>query len=884
MSSRWAIVDEDLETRPRRGGATAEKGFTFQKAYALVRLTWMPTGEKGLVELRYEGAQDIDLRYADGREVLVQAKALKPGTLSFGAIKEVIASFSRDRITAIARGRRDPDVPKFRLVCTSSPYEEGSYRILRRVFIDDNAKKIEPLIGAAYREGLDQAEVLKSIALVLETTEFEIIVHEDAAEDLKAQAAWNLVRFGVPPEYVEACLDRLLAALVPRATLQASEVVEHLVGLPDGHPGIDGAPCRLLPSRKSLEITASRRAAFLQGAAQSLWAAVANGLDVARVESGEISDALLDMERSGGMVVVEGIPGAGKSALIRRVAWNAHQAGTHLVLDVSSPGSLVKSNWTAILSLLKLSKRPLLLVIDDVWRHTSFLDELDARVKPRLCVLATSRDDSAAAAIKAGLARLAVHTVKLGRLSDTFVDGLRKLVESNGLNLSALSSGQIARFIDTGQLLALSLTLQGGSLHRFAEGVLGPLREKSSFNDFIDLCVIGRYDNTVPLSLLDRSKASDVPFWHDPSFQGLVWLQETRGRAPRLRVGHAIVAKALVEVSKVDLVERAIHLCANCDPSNPDERRVVIRLLENIVADLSLAIHVRSNWARLANSASGLLSHVSFADAHRLAALFKSTGQDALSQTFLAAATVDRIADRIDIGLALSRKTQKEFNVLFPRLIDHYSKDEDSPGRRRFVRAAREFGSHEQQLVLGEQTAKWCVSARFPLAETLEVLHLSVSAHSNEVALVIRPMIQACLASDYVSIEILRASVRSVRRTRDANLAADLVRRALEVLRVSSLTSTDTVKLIRDLVLLLSIGLEDSLRTALSNVMIPALDHVEERNELVKAIHAGILLGCSDAIEPLRRAILAVKRNGWLEANGLEKHFKHQFKLEVGTI
>lgn len=882
MSLIWSIDEVDLETRPRKGGATAEKGFTFQKAYALVRLTWIPTGERGLIELRYEGAQDIDLRYAEGSEVLVQAKDLKPGTFSFGKFKDIIAGFSRDRITAVARGRRDSDVPKFRLVCTSSPYEESSYRILRRVFIDDHAKQIEPLIGADYREGLAPEKVLECVTRVLQSAEFEIIVHADAIEDLKAQAAWNLVKFGVPPEHVETSLDRLQAALVPRATFQVSEVVEHLVGLPDGHPGRDGAPCRLLPARKSLEMTALKRTAFLQGAAQSLWAAVANGLDVARSESIAISDALFQTQSSGGMVVVEGVPGAGKSALIRRVAWNAHAAGTHLVLDVSAPGSLTDSNWTGILSLLKLSTRPLMLVIDDVWRHTSFLEELDARVKPGLCILATSRTGAGAAANKAGLVRLAVHSIKLGRLSDTLIDGLRKLVGPEGSDSSGLSPGQIARFVDTGQLLALSLTLQGGSLHHFAEGVLRPLRGKSAFHDFIDLCVVGRYDNTVPLSLLERSKAPGLPFWRDPSFEGLAWLLETHGRAPRLRVGHALVAQALVDAAEVDLVERAIHLCMACDPSNSDERRLIVRLLENIVADSSLVIQVRSKGGRLASAVSGLLPDASFADAHRLAAMLKSTGQEAWSQTFLAAATADRIADRIDIGLALSRKTQKEFNALFPRIIDFYAKHFDGPGRRRFVRAARECGSHDQQVAIGEQTARWCIDAHFPLVETLEVLHLSASARNNEIALAIRPMIQAYLDSDDVSVEIIRASVRSVRRTRDAQLAADLVQRALEVLQVSSLDSTATAELIRDLVLLLPGGLEYSLRMALSNAMMPTLDHLKGRTELVKAIHAGILLGCSAAIEPLRRSILVVERKGWQEASNLGKHFKHQFKLEVG--
>lgn len=74
MRTDWWVDGKDLEDRPRMGGVIAINGFEFQKAYALLRLAWLPTCRRGLVEVRYEGAQDVDFRDSSGQH-FVQAKA-----------------------------------------------------------------------------------------------------------------------------------------------------------------------------------------------------------------------------------------------------------------------------------------------------------------------------------------------------------------------------------------------------------------------------------------------------------------------------------------------------------------------------------------------------------------------------------------------------------------------------------------------------------------------------------------------------------------------------------------------------------------------------------------------------------------------------------------
>lgn len=876
MSFEWSVDGEDLNTKPRTGGVIAEKGFTFQKAYALVRLTWLPTGERGLVELRYEGAQDVDLRFANGREVLTQAKDYKPGSLSYAVLKDVIAGFARDLITATARGRTGANLPCFRLVCTSAPYEQNSFEILRRVYIQQHAAAIEPLIQKKYREGLSDEQVLSNVQKVLEHGTFEIILHDEAIEDLKAQAAWNLVRFGVPPEHIQSSIASLLDALVPRRTFQVSDVVENLIGLPEGHPGNEGAACRMLPASRNLKMTTSMRTAFLRGAIQSLWVAVSNGLDIDRTESVDISRALLDVQVSGGVVVVEGTPGTGKSALIRRIAWDAHRTGTHLVLEVVVPAEVEEANWKAIINLLHLSAKPLLLVVDDIWRHRGFVEALERRIKPNLCILATSRPSDASQ--KSDLSMLHVHPVRLGRLSEELVGKLRDLVRLDEGTVAKIPPGQIIRFMEYGQLLALSLTLQGGSLDEFARDVLKPLRRKSTLKDFLGFCVAGQYDLAAPLSLFERLKPEDLPFWHDEDFFGLVSIQKTKRGPSRLKVGHSLVAQAIVKVDHVDIFDRTFYMCEICDAEIVEERRFLVHLLKRILTDPDLRGDLVSKGKRIAAAAQRLLEYSSFSDAHRLATMLTSVDQHELAQEFLAIATPNRIKDMVDVGLALSLKNHKDFKELYPRVFEFFEREPAAPGRRRLVKLTQEFGTSEQQIAVIVQTSNWAIRHNFPVDETLAALTLGNSAPDRLAAMALEPMIWAYIESEALTIETLNAAIWPSRRIRNIELSRALIEKALNLVRETDVWQLPQIDLVINLVSLVRPELDETSRETLATTLIKILGQLEERAKRVTTVRVAIVVGAIATRETIGNLICDMKALGWEEAEQLEKQLKHRFK------
>ncbi|MDR8071035.1 P-loop NTPase [Burkholderia cenocepacia] len=868
---------KDLDDRTRSGGANAEKGFNFQKAYALVRLTWLPTGERGLVELRYEGAQDVDLRFGDGQEVFVQAKDYQSGGVTLDVLYDIIAGFARDIITIRASGNRAGKLPNFRVVCTSAPDKEKALELVRGVYSPVHAKAIAPLITGNYRKGFDDDEVAGCVLDALQRTTFEIIAHDSAILDLKAQASWNLARLGVPVEHVPASLSRLHEALVPRECFQIGDVVEHLVGLPEGHPGKDDAACRFLRSSRRLPMTPMVRTEFLRGSMQSLWCAVANDLDVHRAEYADVVSALEDISDHGGMVVAEGAGGTGKSTLVRRIAWDAMRSGSHLVLEVPAPGDVNEATWNAIVALLRFAERPVLLVVDDVWRHQTFIEELDGKVRHRLCVLATSRPGEKP---HVELPRLLVHNIRLGSLSREVVEELRRLIHQGRSDRHGAKDGQITRLAKTGQLLALSLTLQSGSLSQFAKGILLPLKMHADMlDDFLNLCVAGRYDHTAPLSLFERSKRGEDRFWQNESFSGLASVQSGVG-ARRLRVGHAVVAQAIIEAAGIDLVHRMLEMCERCDPAILEERRFVVRLLLTAVADESSRADFQANVRMLLRLADRLLPEASFADAHRLAVVLQSCGQADKADVFLRAATPDRIRDIVDIGLAISRQTPDEFAELYPAILSFFDRVADAPGRRRFVVAVLKQGNSEQQIEVADQTAKWLVQNSYLPEETYALFVLAAGASGKDVASRIVPVLRSYLDSDDVTIDVLPIAVHLAKVVRDKDISWTVSQKSLKLIEATKEWDQRHIHLARMIVGLVKEMPDEDTRLRLLSLLLRMHGQVTTIRTKKSILRGAIVTAPLGHIGILSNEIASLKKtyvDG--EMDEIEIHFHRHFKL-----
>jgi len=147
---------------PRSGGANALKGFAFQEAYSRLRLVWLLTCKCGVVEVRYEGAQDVDIRMGDGSQRFVQAKDYAWGSLS--TLYDALAGFTRDLICAKTNGGTADELPKFCIVSTTPPVEPAAMELHRGVYLKRHAAQVAIRVKAKYRNGLDNKAVLIKVS------------------------------------------------------------------------------------------------------------------------------------------------------------------------------------------------------------------------------------------------------------------------------------------------------------------------------------------------------------------------------------------------------------------------------------------------------------------------------------------------------------------------------------------------------------------------------------------------------------------------------------------------------------------------------------------------------------------------------------------------
>lgn len=881
MKSSWSIDGEDLNDRPRMGGVHALAGFAFQEAYALLRLTWLLTQHRGLVELRYEGAQDVDLRYGDRREVLTQAKDYEPENLTSGVLHDVLAGFTRDLISASARAEQTFPLPKFRLVCTNPPDEPKALELFRGVWKEEHAATVASKVKPEYRKGYNDAEVLGFALEAISRTTYEVVGNDDVLVALQSQASWNLARFGVPVDHVATSLAQLEKALKPRETFLLSDVVRLLTGLPEGHPGRDDSPCRILPSRRELVLTADLKTQFLHGSAQTLWCAVANDLDVQRDEAGVITKKLEQLIATGGMLLLEGAGGSGKSTLARRVAWDAHLSGAFLVFHVPFPGDFEDSSWRAVLHLVKLADKPVLLVVDDVWRRQNFVAALDRRIRTNLCVLATARPGGNPATEPD---RLLIQRVSMGKLSHDIVEALRILVSEDAQAGTQITDGVIQRFLASGQMLALSLTLQRGSLNGFAKSILEPLQDKgASYDAFLDLCAAGAYDHSVPFSFFDRATPVDSRFWTDKNFEGLVYLQAGK-TSRRLRVGHALVAEAIASVANVDTVARVIRFCEKCDRTDMQERRFVIRLLVSVAEDSTLRGQVRGNQ-RFVTAIESLLDSSSFADVHRLVLVLDLIGEHERAARVLLAATVDRIRDDVDVGMALSRSSaREEFIALFPVLFDYFGVHANAQGRRRFLQRVRHFGTPDQQRLTVEQIGNWLTAQQFPSEETSALFDLATYAPDYSIVQQTVPLISLFLETKEDAADELGAAVRLARRSNDMEVARILVLRVIGFLETADVWSRSDFVLAQQMARLIHGNLVEALGARSSDLLIRMFEQANEWRRKRSLLRAVIGISPVSSLAKVKEAVDSmIRQYPDRDTSQLKAHFNRVFGLADST-
>jgi hypothetical protein len=96
----WHVSGEALKTRRRSGGAISQDGTEYQRTYALFKACEMLDRSSGIEAVRWEGAQDVDFKLADGWDLHTQAKNSATSTITLTSLADTLAGFALDILDA----------------------------------------------------------------------------------------------------------------------------------------------------------------------------------------------------------------------------------------------------------------------------------------------------------------------------------------------------------------------------------------------------------------------------------------------------------------------------------------------------------------------------------------------------------------------------------------------------------------------------------------------------------------------------------------------------------------------------------------------------------------------------------------------------------------
>ncbi len=725
----WAVEGASLRTRVRQGGRVALKGFEYQASHALHFIVRLLFCEDGLVQVRYEGAQDIDTMYGDGQQVFIQYKDTPEKEYDFAGVRGILHGFMCDAIDACGN---PPDVNnlekmqlKFLLVSSGVVTGTEMLRLIRgsysRTLATELAKKFEYLDNPVIKP----EDTLRFAQYVVENTSIRLSPQlKGQQHDQEVLAFAKLAMFGVPLAQIQASMDSLKGLLTPPRNLFASDAALALAGLPNFHPASARSPISFLPSENSFHDVPSVEREFRESGRVS-WAAIHYGLDARRDCTRDISSALIAMGRKAAVVLVTGNSASGKSTVVRRIGWDLYRTGRALVFEVVEPQNLNLETWTEAARLGEMACKPVIIICDEVDAESVVLELIRQQPQAKLIVLASARDESVIPR------NFPVHVspYKLGVVSE---EEFHQLVEEMSLTDKKVSATKFSTLMRAGDIFTLSLALRGSSLDEIAKRTL--VRVKQLIPDlhsaFLCLCACGVRDQGVPRRLLLRL-TGETEQWMQAEDEGLIFAEV----GDRLRSGHATLASAILRRTGASAVDLKLRLLQQVDIANERERRFGLGLLKNGINEQ--ATELTSYSAQLTSFGEALASEGDYLDLVRGLEVLKVLIKAGMTQLgdvqakLLAAMGPDRVRTGHD-AVRFMRHAD-DYKTAFPVVARVFSQPGISFGRNTFMRWVIHNGAGHvaQQREAITINLRWLRSAGFPPPQTIKLVDCIANGNTS---------------------------------------------------------------------------------------------------------------------------------------------------------
>jgi hypothetical protein len=217
----WSIPTGQL-TGPRRlGGRVSRRGFAFQDAYTCLQLSYLLDSTQGLVAIRPEGSQDVDLLYSNGREEYVQLKHEPDEHYTLVALRPILQGFALDFLEA---GR--PTTLTFVLVARSNHIDSAVVRLRNGKPSEKDIAKVTDLLSQSTKDSpaprclieLNKAGRNSLAKQLLGQTTFRFGMGDDIAGcfSFESRACTQLSRQGIAGAELQNAFNALKASLDKR--------------------------------------------------------------------------------------------------------------------------------------------------------------------------------------------------------------------------------------------------------------------------------------------------------------------------------------------------------------------------------------------------------------------------------------------------------------------------------------------------------------------------------------------------------------------------------------------------------------------------------------------------------------------------------------------
>jgi len=681
--SEWFVRGRALEEQVRTGGINAEKGFTFQRAYAAWLLSGLLTSEDGVVAIRYEGAQDVDLMKADGSQIYVQVKFYEKTDLDWATMRTIVQRFADDlRVAQPTNDLTPGDKLSFRLVAAATTSDTEVLQLLRQV----NGRVLGPKIAKELSGSQINAELKARIKLVLAGLTAEVLPAGIPSRVFRLMAEARLSRFGVLPDNIDEAIRVILDRVTSRRTTIGADVLEWISSyLPKEHPASEQGAIRSFATR----VAKSSKLGTLFYAGQSdVWTGISQNLDVPREVAASLRDKLLTSHAA--KLVIHGPSGAGKSTLARRVLWDLQCSGKIFALELQNL-DCSDQDWEQARRLAKRlrtdSGSPTVLLIDDVHDSESVIQRIRELEGDADLRIVTTTWKSSIASLNLGAGVLNVPLTSISKEEATAV------AQRLGKDLSGISGGDLTNLLAAGQFIVLNIAiLEDGALDRFGGKLLERVKQEAgeAVQLYLDLCACSAGDRPIPLALLNRRPhANELGKLLAPAANGLVFLVGT----DRIRSGHRLLAEAVLLAAQEPRTARLIELATLAELSNDFERRFAIGLLEDCIeSDPFISAH----QARLVQLLQCFAPFGDYVDVLRCARILKRLNHEQAAKQMTDLATFDRVRTGPDAAAYRSEMEAFDPEGTFDHLLEFYQKHPTTWGWRNFLRLAKRLDPDRQ--------------------------------------------------------------------------------------------------------------------------------------------------------------------------------------------